>query len=1163
MDFFKQMRMKENEMLNKLPLNELIERTHLGNLKILKEKVDSNNVNSPIISEDLITYTPLEYAIKKANEVSFRYFISIGGDLSIIEKMSELCKDILDINFIKVLVEEGIDFNQFKYSIKLHEFSGSLRLRFRDRLGEQTLGFYSLLLLNDKVRNKEGLLKSLEELGIKTRKDDFFSPFELGIIGYNTFDILKKLKENSRDKLEDIFSLVLTMEFFDKKIIEYLELFVDEFNLDLTNNAQRRAPLITEIYNGYRSKNEVMFEAFKRLNSYDGFEHMIYSTLNEEQINRLENFYIPPEKRMFSLSDYKGISECLREIKKLDRKQLNHIVFTDELKFVDKVALIDEYISLGGDINVLFEVEDLSPDSTNANILYYALFNSNSYIGIDQLIPVLIEKGAKFEQNGWNVLIPAIYMCKIPIIKLLLNKGVNPHAINTNGNDTVIDALFLWNSYDFVEEERIKIIELLLKAGLDMNTIVNYDGKEMSLLEKLCLIDNSNKLLAYLFHKNIGDFTRGNIPLSILSSTAVFDTEAKKKMIDFVPNYEFEKTYDSVKGTYNIYNFLFNYNLKEREKDELINHLIDNYPELKANYLQVGPPMNNLFGEIKLETFVKVIKHNSHLVDKTYIIAGGEQSLSYIHSFVLRDSFVEALQSKEGIEEIKTIIKLLVELGVDINKPLQFLDRLNSETHTDSCSILEEVIAQMVKNNKFCPEVIECFLDNGFRFQEGIGSLDETPIMGFHRSIKEHNLVREEMIVELFELLNKREKIDFNYRNKFNDNLLLAYSKSCFYKVVEWLLEKGANIDVIGGFDNSPPLHKAISNYSDVLAKPRALTVEVLLKYGANIEEVCNADHFTPLMSAAYYGAKECVKVLVEAGANVNALSPEGRTASICAVIGNASYDFNRVESNQSDILRLLVEHGANINYPSIDDFDILDEVLPPLHLAIYGGKKEVFETLISLGADINIQENRAGMTPIMYAVEYGEMYFVKRLIELGVDFSLKSNYNENVLTSCLYRTNENEGKKLYKYFRNLGVEITESKSGGDLSLNLLHIASSISKVEWIKEFSKEININLEDTNGNSPLIWAISSNYNIEVNEREKAVKEIISLGANINQGDKLGRTPLLWAIMLNHITLFKILVEAGASIPQSILAGEELGVDAEIIEKLKMYINGDELYN
>jgi ankyrin repeat protein len=88
--------------------------------------------------------------------------------------------------------------------------------------------------------------------------------------------------------------------------------------------------------------------------------------------------------------------------------------------------------------------------------------------------------------------------------------------------------------------------------------------------------------------------------------------------------------------------------------------------------------------------------------------------------------------------------------------------------------------------------------------------------------------------------------------------------------VVDWLLARGANLEVVTGY--GPPLGIAAGR------EDSTVMVRFLLDRGAD-PNGCSIDGHTPLMTAAGRGDVATVELLIRAGAQVNARDRWGNTA--------------------------------------------------------------------------------------------------------------------------------------------------------------------------------------------------------------------------------------------------------------------------------------------
>jgi ankyrin repeat protein len=82
---------------------------------------------------------------------------------------------------------------------------------------------------------------------------------------------------------------------------------------------------------------------------------------------------------------------------------------------------------------------------------------------------------------------------------------------------------------------------------------------------------------------------------------------------------------------------------------------------------------------------------------------------------------------------------------------------------------------------------------------------------------------------------------------------------------------------------------------------------------------------------------------------------------------------------------RLLVAAGADVNAESRNEMRV-----QPLHSAAAAGNRELALALIDAGADVNARQ-RHGWTPLHAAAENGDVELVRRLLEAGAEATAKN----------------------------------------------------------------------------------------------------------------------------------------------------------------------------
>ena len=139
--------------------------------------------------------------------------------------------------------------------------------------------------------------------------------------------------------------------------------------------------------------------------------------------------------------------------------------------------------------------------------------------------------------------------------------------------------------------------------------------------------------------------------------------------------------------------------------------------------------------------------------------------------------------------------------------------------------------------------------------------------------------------------------------------LAFASEKGC-YKIVEYLLERGANVNILGDYT---ALILASSNGHTKI-------VEKLLSQPGIDVNIKGYFGYTALMLASEMGHTEIVEMLLEKRANVNAKAKNGWTALMKA----SRYP---VGQQHEEIMKLLIRNGATIPYDREDLLKIKEQI--------------------------------------------------------------------------------------------------------------------------------------------------------------------------------------------------------------------------------------------
>ena len=296
------------------------------------------------------------------------------------------------------------------------------------------------------------------------------------------------------------------------------------------------------------------------------------------------------------------------------------------------------------------------------------------------------------------------------------------------------------------------------------------------------------------------------------------------------------------------------------------------------------------------------------------------------------------------------IVRLLVNTGAEVNAAAGF----------GGSTALHEAVAQ---GNS---EIVQVLVDAGADI-EAEGFMSRTPL----------SLAAEEGAPEIMKVLLGRapdpdtaasgDSKKAPSPSAIGGKALFAAIESDNAAMVRLLVEAGADVNAAEGFGGNTPLHEAVE-------EGNAEIVQILVDAGADIE----AEGFmgqTPLSLAAEEGASEIMQILLGQGADNG--TPEGEDKQTPAIGSEAL--FTAIKKGDVETVRLLVEAGADVN--AAEGFG----GNTPLHEAVEEGNAEIVQILVDAGADIEA-EGFMDQTPLSLAAEEGVTEIMQILLGQGAD---------------------------------------------------------------------------------------------------------------------------------------------------------------------------------
>ncbi|OHD54564.1 MAG: hypothetical protein A2Y33_03415 [Spirochaetes bacterium GWF1_51_8] len=239
----------------------------------------------------------------------------------------------------------------------------------------------------------------------------------------------------------------------------------------------------------------------------------------------------------------------------------------------------------------------------------------------------------------------------------------------------------------------------------------------------------------------------------------------------------------------------------------------------------------------------------------------------------------------------------------------------------------------------------------------------------------------------------KDKKINIDFQNQFGKTLLIKAAEKNDIGFMKFLLENGADIDFQDNNKKTAIIYAMDSHSFDAWI--------LLEKHGAKIDYTLG-DLNDNLVFASTAGNLKAVKKLVALGANPD-LPPSEKDWDLLSPLMMAA------KNNHMDVVRYLVEHGANVN--QIKEYDASSASV--FTFAFGSGNMDMVEYLLSKGArvdsgclfgavtkksykkviyllengaDVNIQCYMEYFSPLMYAVLHDDIKMVKLLVKHGAD---------------------------------------------------------------------------------------------------------------------------------------------------------------------------------
>jgi ankyrin repeat protein len=281
----------------------------------------------------------------------------------------------------------------------------------------------------------------------------------------------------------------------------------------------------------------------------------------------------------------------------------------------------------------------------------------------------------------------------------------------------------------------------------------------------------------------------------------------------------------------------------------------------------------------------------------------------------------------------------------------------------------------------------------------------------------------------------------------------------------------------------------------------------------------------TTLMYAAAYGSLDAMKVLLSAGADVNAKNAFDATALLWS-----AHDLAKV--------RLLVLKGADVNARSKQGRT------PLIVAAAYDGGSEVVKYLLEKGADIAARDG-GGSTALVAATEANDTATIRLLLQKGADVNVAGMFYEGATggQTPLMNAASHGNVEVIKLLLAKGADVnaTGTSEGlhvknGQIALGTytpLLLAASFGSADAVKLLlDAGAKLNVQDVRGMTPLMLAVASDR-----ADPSVIRMLLDRGADPGIRSKAGESSRDWAQKFGDAEVVKLLGVERTSLPPAVI--------------------------
>jgi len=308
----------------------------------------------------------------------------------------------------------------------------------------------------------------------------------------------------------------------------------------------------------------------------------------------------------------------------------------------------------------------------------------------------------------------------------------------------------------------------------------------------------------------------------------------------------------------------------------------------------------------------------------------------------------------EGYEEI---IRLLFRNVIYTNEFIIHLITLGKTNHALRRQEIQKLLDEEKSKINITKKVYKSVIDHGcvnllhLLFNHDIHFNIETKTFDI---LEGYGLLLRALLYNQYDIVNYLIQYGINKNKVYKNNFTpLTYAAYTHLDQVKFLVERGADINVVDGYGHTPLM--IASGYG------KLDTIRYLVEQGADLH-MKNYKGFNALLISAKYGEFDTMKYLVEQGAQLHEKNNKGDDAFLLCL-----------RHNNLDMVKYLLDQGADINIKDKKGYNAL-------MLSSYFGYFDLVEYLIEQGISL-YETDEEGLNAVDYATKGEHMAIVQYLV--------------------------------------------------------------------------------------------------------------------------------------------------------------------------------------